>query len=592
MFTTRPELIGDVGMVASTHWLASATGMAMLERGGNAADAAVAAGFVMQIVEPHLNGPGGEAPILVWSPEQARARVICGQGVAPEAATIDHFESLGLDLVPGTGLLPAVVPGAFAAWLMLLDRYGTMSLREVLEPAIDLAHRGHPLLPTAARAIASVQEFMQQHWRSSVEIWLRGGSAPAAGSRFRNPLLAETYRRILAEAEAAGASRAAQIEAARVAWYQGFVAEAIDGFVREHEVMDSSGRPHAGLLTGQDLAEWSATEEEPASVDYHDTTVFKTGPWGQGPVLLQHLSLLRQAGVESMQPGSADWVHTIIEAGKLAFADREAWYGDPNHTDVPLSDLLAPQYAAERAALIGQNASMDLVPGSPGGRVPRLPDLSAIRIDNPDAAGTGEPTVAHNGVARGDTCHVDAVDANGMMISATPSGGWLQSSPAIPGLGFALGNRGQMFWLQEGLASSLRSRSRPRTTLTPSFATRDGRAWMAFGSPGGEAQDQWQLQFFLNVLHAGHNLQQAIDAPAFHSLHVPSSFYPREPRPGEVCIEDRFDREVLQELRRRGHRLVDSGSWAEGRVSVVAREDGWLKAAANPRGSQGYAAGR
>jgi len=589
---TRPELVGNFGMVATTHWLASATGMGILEAGGNAADAAVAAGFVLQVVEPHLCGPGGEVPILVWSESEQRVSAICGQGVSPAAATIDRVSALGLDIMPGTGLIPAVVPGAFGAWMLLLERQGTMTPEQVLAPAIHYAEKGHPFLKKASETVRTVEELFAEHWPTSAAVWLREGRAPAPGSRIVNPALAGVYRRIVAESQSARGSRENQIRAAVDAWYRGFVAEAISAFCETTEVMDSSGERHGALLRADDLARWDATVEEPLSFRYHDYEVFKTGPWGQGPVFLQQLALLAGYDLGEAGAGSADWIHLILESSKLAFADREAWYGDPVHTDVPMADLLSPAYNDERRRLIGSSASLELRPGDPGGRPARLPDYPrSDRIPLP-TGGIGEPTVAKTGETRGDTCHVDVVDADGMMVSATPSGGWLQSSPTIPQLGFCLSNRGQMFWVQEGLPNSLRPSARPRTTLSPSFALRNGQPWLAFGTPGGDSQDQWQVQFFLNVVHGGLNLQEAIDAPAFHSTHVPSSFYPRQSNPGEVVVEARFDRSVLDELRRRGHRVVVGDGWSEGRLSAVARDSGWLKAGANPRGSQGYAVGR
>ncbi len=591
-FTTRPELVGDVGMVASSHWLASAAGMSILERGGNAADAACCAGFVLQIVEPHLNGPGGEVPILFWDETGQDVQVISGQGTAPAAATLEKFADLGLDVMPGTGLLPVVVPGAFGAWMQLLKHQGTMTVQQVLEPATHYASAGHPVLHRVSEALKTVGPMFQEHWPTSAQTWLPGGVAPEPLDRFRNPELAATYTRIVAEAQAAGSSREAQIDAALDAWYRGFVAEAIDAYSRATEVMDTSGRAHRGLITADDLAQFTAEFEAPVSYDYGDYRVCKTGPWGQGPVMLQHLALLDQLGFGSDVPGSADWVHAIVESGKLAFADREAWYGDPRFTDVPLDDLLSSDYSRERAALAGESANLELRPGAPGGREPLLPTYPDPRAHGLDEAGVGEPTIAPSGDTRGDTCHVDVVDSRGNMIAATPSGGWFQASPTIPGLGFCLSTRGQMFWLQPGLPNSLRPQARPRTTLTPSFVLRNNEPWLAFGTPGGDYQDQWSLQLFLNLVHGKMNLQEAIDAPAFHSDHIPSSFYPREAYPGQISIEDRFDAGVLAELERRGHRLKVGGSWTEGRLSAVARDGEWLKAAANPRGNQGYAVGR
>ncbi|MGW6494417.1 gamma-glutamyltransferase family protein [Nonomuraea angiospora] len=584
-------------MVASTHWLASATGMGVLERGGNAFDAAVAAGFVLQVAEPHLNGPGGEVPILLWSEDEQKVSVVCGQGVAPAAATIERYTGLGLDIVPGTGLLAATVPGAFGGWMLMLERWGTWSLADVLAPAIHYAEHGVPVLERIAATIASVEGLFTGDWPTSAATWLPGGRVPAAGSKLANPVLAETYRRVVAEAAAASSTREGQLAAARRAWYEGFVAEAIAEFCAKTAWRDSSGEAHGGLLTGDDLARWSASVEEPLAFDYRGHTVYKTRPWGQGPVFLQQLALLQGFDLDGMEFLGADYVHTVTEAAKLAFADREAWYGD---TDVPVSDLLSEAYNAERRKLVGARASFELRPGSPGGRAPRLPDYPApgTASDAPGVSGArspqgvGEPTVARDGTVKGDTCHLDVVDRWGNMVSATPSGGWLQSSPTIPELGFCLGTRAQMFWLQEGLPASLRPGTRPRTTLTPSFALRDGRPWLAFGTPGGDQQDQWSLNFFLAVVHGGLNLQEAIDAPMFHSEHFPSSFFPRGSRPGVLHVEDRVDAGVLAELRRRGHEVEVQGPWTLGRLSAVARDGEFLKAAANPRGAQGYAVGR
>ncbi|SEF65301.1 gamma-glutamyltranspeptidase / glutathione hydrolase [Nonomuraea solani] len=593
MFTTRPELTGDFGMVAGTHWLASATGMSVLERGGNAFDAAVAAGFVLQVAEPHLNGPGGEVPILLWSEAEQRVSVVCGQGGAPATATIERYAGLGLDIVPGTGLLAATVPGAFGGWLLMLERWGTWSLADVLAPAIHYAENGVPVLERISATIASVEGLFKEDWPTSAATWLPGGNVPAPRTKLANPVLAATYRRLIAES--AASTREGQLAAARKVWYEGFVAEAIAEFSATTAWRDSSGEVHGGLLTGDDLAGWSATVEEPLTYDYHGHTVCKTGPWGQGPVFLQQLALLEGFDLGATDFLGADYVHTVTEAAKLAFADREAWYGD---ADVPTSDLLSKAYNADRRRLIGTEASQDLRPGAPGGRTPRLPVFPTLASDAPGLSGArapqgvGEPTVARDGTVRGDTCHIDVVDRFGNMISATPSGGWLQSSPTIPGLGFCLGTRAQMFWLQEGLPASLRPGARPRTTLSPSFALRDGRPWLAFGTPGGDQQDQWSLNFFLALVHGGLNLQEAIDAPMFHTEHFPSSFFPRGSRPGVVHVEDRVDPGVVAELRRRGHEVEAQDPWSLGRLSAVARDGDFLKAAANPRGAQGYAAGR
>ncbi len=417
-FTTRPELAGTFGMVASTHWLASAAGMAVLEAGGNAFDAAVATGLVLQVVEPHLNGPGGEVPVIGYSAADGGPFVIDGQGPAPAAATLAAFEALGIDLVPGNGLLAATVPAAFGAWMLLLERYGTMRLRDVMTYAIGYAGDGYPMLPGASAAVEAMAPTFTLHWPTSAEIYL-GAGTPAPGSRFANKALAETYSRVLCEAEAAAEDRDAQIEAARRIWYEGFVAEAIDAFVARAEIMDVTGRPNRGLLTGSDLATWRAGVEQPASVGFRGLTVCKTGPWGQGPVFCQQLAMLDGFDLAGLGSGSAELIHTVVEVAKLAFADREAWYGDPRHSDVPLADLLSPGYAAERRRLVGERASMDLVPGSPGGRPPALPGYArAAGVLAAAAKGTGEPTLGEPTLG-GDAARRSARSRSGQETPAT-----------------------------------------------------------------------------------------------------------------------------------------------------------------------------
>jgi gamma-glutamyltranspeptidase/glutathione hydrolase len=589
MFTTRPEIAGTFGVVASTHWIASQVGMAVLERGGNAFDAAAAAGFVLHVAEPHLNGPGGDAPLIIHDARSSTQHVICGQGVSAASASIDAFRALDIDFVPATGLLPAVVPGAFDAWCLMLRDWGTWELRDVLDFAIGYAAKGIPIVPRISATIESMRPLFEAEWHSSADVFLPGGATPAPGSLFARPALAETYSRLCREAT--GPSREARIDAARHAWYRGFVADAVDRFCRNQEVMDTTGRRHRGMLTGDDLASWSATIDAPLTTEYHGHTVLKCGPWSQGPAFLQQLTLLRGIDIGAMDPVGADFVHTVVEAAKLAFADREAYYGDPDFVTVPLDTLLSDGYAADRRALIGAQASMALRPGTVPGYTPIVDHDAAKRVPGA-GAGAGEPTVSSLGAVGGDTCHIDVIDRHGNMVSATPSGGWLQSSPVIPELGFCLGTRGQMFWLTPGLPNSLAPRKRPRTTLSPSFALRDGNPWMSFGTPGGEQQDQWSLIMFLRMVHHGMNIQQAIDAPSFHTEHWPSSFWPRAARPGRVVIEGRYNDSVLASLRARGHLAEKGEDWSEGRLSAARIENGVMLAGANPRGMQGYAVGR
>src|SRR5690349_2565572 len=388
------ERRGTHGAAASTHHLATSTAMAVLTRGGNAFDAVVAGGFVLQVVEPHMCGPGGEVPAVFVTAADPTPRVLCGQGVAPARATTAFLrDELGLAAIPGTGLLPATVPGAWDGWLTLLRDHGTFPLADVLGPALAYAEHGFPLVPPVPTTTASFEHHLREHWPSSAATRLPDGRVPTTTHRL--PALAATWRRLLAEA--VGPTREAQIDAARAAWYRGFVAEAIEEFVAT-PVRDSTGRDHAGLLTADDLAGWSCSYEDAVVVEAGGGwAVAKPGAWSQGPVLAQTLQLLRDADLDYVDgvPTEAT-VHRVTEAAKLAFADREAWYGDS--APVPLEALLSRAYADERRALIGDTASMELRPGAPGGAAPRLATATApggSRGDGVTPAGIGEPTAAH-----------------------------------------------------------------------------------------------------------------------------------------------------------------------------------------------------
>jgi gamma-glutamyltranspeptidase/glutathione hydrolase len=616
-FTTRPEIEGTFGVVTSTHWIATAVGMGILERGGNAFDAACATAFTLQVVEPHLNGPGGDVPVILYDVKRGKPEVICGQGSAPAGATIAHYrDHLGLDLVPGTGLLAACIPGTFDTWMTLLRDYGTMRIADVLEPAIGYARNGYPLVERICATIDTVKELFKEHWPTSAAVYLPGGKVPKPGSHFTNPTMADTYERLLKEAQAGGGPREAEIERARKAWSQGFVAEAVDKFCRTQEVMDTSGRRHRGVLTADDMAKWQATIEAPVSYDYGRYTVLKAGPWTQGLVVLQQLALLKGFNLDGLDPAGPEFIHLQVECAKLAFADRDTFYGDPKFVDVPIEALLSDAYNERRRKLVTDQASLEIRPGSIEGfgkiMKARLADGSRAAVAN---SGAGEPTVGNipwthdeddlpdavaaqarkrekMGAVPGDTVHFDIVDRDGNMISSTPSGGWLHSSPVIPDLGFCLGTRGQMFWLEEGHPASLAPGKRPRSTLTPTLALRDGAPYLAWGSPGGDQQDQWITQFFLRHVHAGMNLQESIDAPAWHTEHFLSSFWPRTARPGVLVVEDRVPKATQEDLKKRGHKLEVGPDWSEGRLTAASRDGKRRKAAANPRGMQGYAAGR
>ena len=583
-------------MSASTHWLATASAQAVLERGGNAFDAAVAAGFVLHVVEPHLNGPGGDMTgVFATAANPSEPVVLMGQGPAPAGATREHYLAEGLELVPGAGALATAVPGAVDAWLLLLRDHGSWELGDVLAFATGYARNGHPAVGRVGATIQAVAELFSEHWPTSAAQWMPEGRAPREGEVIRN----EAYAAVLDRLVAAGAGQSARegrIDAARREWREGFVARAAVEFLAAPH-RHSSGTDHAGVISLADFAGFEAGFEPAVTYEFRGYTIAKTGAWGQGPALLQTLAILAGFGNERLDPSTGLGAHTILEAQKLAIADREAYYGDAS---VPLDYLLSEEYAAGRRALIADTASHEFRPGTVPGHLPFTPPLRteyrppALARETSGFAGVGEPTVAPTGETRGDTCHIDVVDQWGNMVSATPSGGWLQSSPTIPELGFCLGSRLQMTWLEEGAPSTLTPGKRPRTTLTPTLVLRDGEPVTALGSPGGDQQDQWQLLYLLRTIVGGYTPQQAIDAPALHTTSIPGSFWPRTWTPGGAVVEDRLGGEVITDLEARGHVLTRAGDWSLGRLSAVTRTPGTglLQAAANPRGMQGYAAGR
>jgi len=555
-------------MVASEHYLATAAGFSVLERGGNAVDAAAAVCFALHVLEPHQNGLAGEVPILVrWAADE-RVYAVNGQGWMPKAATIRLFRSLGIDLVPGDGLLPATVPAVVDAWVLALQRFGTMSLRELLGPATELADSGFPMYRSLAACIAANQGRFEEEWPTSAAVYLPEGHPPKVGEVFRNPAWAATMKKLAdAETRAASQGREAALEAARREFYEGEIARTIARWCREQRFRDASGKRNGGLLTEGDLAGYRGRIEEPVSTTYHGYRVHKCGPWTQGAVFLQQLNLLEGFDLAAMGHNSADYLHTLIECAKLAFADREAYYADPDFVEVPLARLLSKEYAAEQSG-----------------------DMTRFgRIESGSC-----PRTAGNG--NGDTTHLDVVDRWGNMVSATPSGSWIQSSPVVEGLGFPLGTRGQMFYLDESHPERLEPGKRPSTTLTPSLALAEAQELphLAFGTPGGDCQDQWTLQFFLNFVHFGMSLQEAIDAPTVHSRDFASSFYPHDAHPGEMNAEDRIAPEVIEDLRARGHIVHLDAGWSHGGVLAVALDPatGVMSGAVSPRPGQAYVMGR
>ncbi|GAA2892400.1 gamma-glutamyltransferase [Streptosporangium fragile] len=575
-------------MTASTHWLATGAAQSVLERGGNAFDAAVAGCFVLHVAEPHLNGPGGDLVGLA-AVAGRRPRVLAGQGPAPASASIAHMRALGLTSVPGAGGLAAAVPGAVPALLVLLRDHGTWDFTDIVEYAIDYAYNGVPVDARWADILTTVEPLFREHWPSSYALWMPEGRAPRAGDIVTNPQWGRTLER-LADASREGANRRERLARVLAEWREGFVARELVQFLSApHRHAD--GGDYAAVLTEADLRSYDATWEQPAMYSFRGVDVVKSAAWGSGPVLLQALAILSHFPDEELDPSTALGAHLITEAFKLAFADREAYYGD-SRGDVPLATLLSEEYARERAALIGNTASDEWRPGVIPGYTAFLPALHTAA--GAEGAGTGEPTVRASGETRGDTCHIDVVDDEGNIAGITPSGGWLQSSPAVPGLGFCAGTRLQMTWLDESAPAALRPGKRPRTTLSPTMLVRDGEVVEALGTPGGDQQDQWQLPYILRRVIGRYTPQQAIDAPAFHTTHVPSSFWPRAWEPRGLVVEDRLGPEAIDELRGRGHAVTVGGPWSLGRLSAVGRDPstGELTAAANPRGGLGYAAGR
>ncbi len=595
-FTTRPVVMGTRGVLTSGHYLATAAGFRIMEQGGNAVDAAAAMCFCLNLLEPQSNGLGGEVPTLIYSARARKVFAVCGLGWSPKAFTIDWCRQHGIDLIPGDGYLPVCVPAVVDTWAVALARFGTMGFSEVLQPAIELAENGFAVYEGLQASLAANTRKFTERYPTTAAIYCPNGRVPAVGELLRNPDWANVLKAMCrAEAAARGRGRVAGIEAARDVFYKGEIAERIVDFITRNPVEDASGTAHAGLLSLEDLAEWHATVEEPATLRYRDLDVHKCPPWTQGPVFLQQLALLEGYDLKALGHNSAEYLHLLIESAKLAFADREAYYGDPRFDKVPLDVLLSKEYAAKRRALIGEQASREMRPGDVGQGIPAYATFD-VAGDNRRALQVAARSVKELGLGHahvGDTTHLDAVDREGNMVAATPSGGWLGDSPVIQGLGFPLGTRGQMFYLNPERPNALAPRKRPRATLTPSLVTKDGEPFMVFGTPGGDGQDQWTLQFFLNCCEFGMNIQEALDAPTLHSVHFPSSFYPRKAYPGRVEAEGRIPREVLAALERRGHEVDILDGWANGKAMGIRydSERGVIQGGVSPRRLIGYALG-
>ena len=578
---TRPYVMGAKGVVVSGHHQASDAGLDILKAGGNAIDAGVATVFAQAVTEFDRFGLGGEVPILIHSAAHGRVAAVNGQGQAPRKATPEWFRSNGIAAIPGDCFLPAPVPAVVGSLIVALREFGTMTLGEVLAPAIRLADEGFAVFPSYLDNLRRVEGRMRAEWPSSERVFLPGGELPKVGDLLLQKDLARTLRRLVAaERKAAGAGREAGLQAAHDLFYRGELAAEIVQFQKTFQCTDANGFTSAGLLELADFDAFRPAIEEPASTSYRGVDVYKVGFWSQGPVLLQTLNLLEAYDLRQLGHNTAPYLHLLAEAMKLAFADREWYYADPDFVGVPGQGLLSKQYAAERRKLIDlESPSLQLRPGNPypfhGEQLAHAPIPASVAF-RPDPPGTTGTRVA---------------DADGNVFSATPSGGWYSTSPIIEGLGFVLGTRGQSFFLDEGRANSLQPGKRPRTTLTPTLAMKDGQPFMAWGTPGGDAQDQVNLQFLLNVLEFGMDIQAALDAPLIQILDFPPSFFPRQVQPGAMRVESRMAQSTLDALAAMGHTVLDAGPWSIGDATALMldRRRGVLYGAAGPRRDKSYA---
>lgn len=599
---TRPTLLGTEHMVACGHWLAAYTGNRILDQGGNAFDAGAAMVLAQSVLEFNLFGFGGEAPILIYSAEEAKVYSIDGNMASPKSVDFQWFIDNDIAAIPGDGLLPAGVPAMVDAVITMLDRWGTMSFSQVAEDAYRYAHEGFPMYNSFLSSIRSMEKRFRTEWPSSAQVFLPDGSAPKFGEIFVQKDLADTIARLMqteADALAAGSTRSEALKAVRDRFYKGDIAEAIVKFQAENAFMDDSGVAHTGNLTMDDFVSYTAKLRDPWMVDYKGYQVYKCGPWTQGPVFLQQLNLLEKFDLNALGYNSADYWHVIIETAKLAHADKDRFYGDPEFFYVPKEGLLSKDYADERVKLISMSQARNQhTPGDPtpwdGQRAESLSPgalgtVVALRPDLADAYAEYASLNMH------DTTGTRAIDKHGNMFSATPSGGWFTSSPIIPGLGFVLGTRGQMFHLTDVDApTAYRPGARPCTTLTPTLVLKDGRPFAVFGTPGGDTQDQYTLQTFLNTVEFGMEVQTAIDAPKGVSYNFPSLFYPYTQRLGAMAVNVGVPQEAVDELNKRGHKATYiKGAFSDATTMIMVHPDtGVLHGGASPARDKQYVIGR
>ncbi|MEQ1582057.1 MAG: gamma-glutamyltransferase family protein [Steroidobacteraceae bacterium] len=566
--TVRPEVYGTHGVVAAGTQYTVEAGRRILAAGGNAFDAGVAAVLAAAVNEFSHFGMGGEAPAIVCEAATGKVTVVCGQGTAPKAATPAYFMDAGV--IPGNGPNGGTVPAVIDSMALSLQNFGTMSLAQVMAPALELAD-GFPMYGMLRYTLEANRENTER-WEWGKRTYYPEGRIAEIGEVFRQPNLAKTLRALVAAERAAienGASREKAIEAGRDAFYKGDIARRIAAAVQAD----------GGLMTYEDLATYRGALESATSTQFQGYEVYKAGFWSQGPTLLMALNILDAAGIAGMRHGGEQYLHTLIEAIKLAFDDRNAWFGDPRFADIPAEGLLSRAYAAERASLIGSRASLQHRYGNPyahqrSGKAP-----ASVFVPHQLQARGGPPN---------DTTAIEIVDARGNLFSATPSSGWLMGGAYIAGdTGVPLSNRMTVFDLDPASPNVLAGGKRPRTTLTPTIVTRGGKPFLAVGTPGGDSQDQQILQTLLNIIMGGHSLQQAIEAPRLESMHFHQSFDDKRDAPGMLEIEGRIPTDVLFGLERRGHLLEVRGPYGISTAGVAVGIDpdfGTLRGGADIRG--------
>ena len=585
----RPPVMGPSGGVSTGHPLTTAAAFGILIKGGNAFDAGVAALLAGGVVEQDLYSLGGEALVLVYPKTDAKVTAVVGQGWAPHAVDIEWYLSRQKNL-QGAGLDPAVVPGAVHAALTVLERWGTMSFEQVAAPAIDYAERGFPLRPRTADAIRSQREFLEK-WPGNKSYWLKPDeSFYAAGDTVKLPALAGTLKRMVrAERAAKSRGRRAGVIAARNRFYKGDIAREMVAFLQKHQApFDRS-----------DFADFFARVEAPASTTYHGYTVYKHAFGSQGPMLLQTLNILEHFDLHAMGYGSADYFHTVVEAMKLAYADRDTYYADPAFVKVPAAGLLSKEYAKERAALIDpKRASKAFIAGDPTKYDPQVKQWTYWKADVKDGTVETAPSRSDAMASRGqdstgvskDTTHIAIVDKAGNVFDSTPSGGWIGGAVILGNTGIGMSVRGEQFWLDNTRAAQLRPRARPRYTLTPSLVLKDGQPMMAIGTPGGDNQDQTILQAFLSIVEFRDawypNLHAALERPRAQTLHFYGSFWPHAAGFNKLNVEAAVPEAVYKELQSRGHdvsRLRTFGMSGCATVVMIDPATGNRFAGADPR---------